>query len=84
MKTLVLKGEVLEHSGIFLATVENLPLSSRGDTWDEAEDRLVKEVKNWVQSCEEEGTLETSMATAGYPDVDDETEILLVFSDEEE
>ena len=84
MKTLVLKGEVLEHSGVFLATVENLPLSSRGDTWDEAEDRLVQEIKQWVQSCEEEGTLEKSLATAGYPGIEDETEILLVFSDEEE
>ena len=84
LKKLVLQGAMLEQSGVFLATVDNLPIISRGDTTDEAEDRLVKELKTWVKDCEDKGTLETSLATAGYPGVDRETEILLIFSDEEE
>ena len=84
MKTLVLKGQVLKQPGFFLATIDNLPLVSRGDTLDEAESRLVQEVKGWVQQCEQQGTLESSLASAGYADVNDKTEILLIFSDEDE
>ena len=83
MKTLVLKGQILEQPGFFLATVESLPLVSRGDTAYEAEDRLVKEFRTWVQRCEERGSLELSLSDAGYPDVDDETEIHLIFTDED-
>jgi hypothetical protein len=83
MKTLVLKGQILEQSGFFLATVESLPLVSRGDTAFEAEDGLAKEFRNWVQRCEERGNLEVSLSNAGYPDVDDETEIHLIFVDED-
>ena len=84
LSTLVLKGQVLEQPGFFLATVDNLPLVSRGDTSDEAESRLVDAVKRWVQTCEHQGNLESSFASAGYEDVNDKTEILLIFSDEDE
>ena len=84
LNTLALKGQVLEQPGFFLATVDNLPLVSRGDTSDEAESRLVDSLKRWVQTCEHEGNLGSSFASAGYADVDDKTEILLIFSDEDE
>ena len=84
LNTLVLKGQVLEQPGFFLATVDNLPLVSRGDTSDEAESRLVDSLKRWVQTCEDEGNLESSFASAGYAEVDDKTGILLIFSDEDE
>ncbi len=83
-KPLVLRGQIISQGESFLATVENLPLVSYGDTAEEAEDRLVREFRNWAESCEEKGVLEKTLVKAGYADVDEETEIYLIFTDEED
>lgn len=65
-----------------MATVDNLPLVTRGDTTDEAESKLIRQVKNWVTTREENGTLERSLTEAGYDGFNNETEIILTFTDE--
>ena len=83
-KSLVLRGTVISQGASFLATVDNLPLVSYGDTAAEAENRLVREFRNWAEVCEEKGMLEKILVEAGYQDVDEKTEIYLIFTDEEE
>ena len=83
-KSLVLRGTVISQGASFLATVDNLPLVSYGDTVAEAENRLVREFRNWAEVCEEKGMLEKKLVEAGYQDVDEKTEIYLIFTDEEE
>jgi len=82
-KSLVLRGTIINQGTSFLATVDNLPLMSYGDTVEEAENRLVSQFRTWAESCEEKGLLEKTLSGAGYDEIDDETEIYLVFTDEE-
>ena len=82
-KSLVLRGTIINQGTSFLATVDNLPLMSYGDTVEEAENRLVRQFRTWAESCEEKGLLEKTLSSAGYDEIDDETEIYLVFTDEE-
>ena len=83
-KSLVLRGTVISQGTSFLATVDKLPLVSYGDTSEEAENRLVREFRNWAEMCEEKGILEKTLVEAGYEDVDEKTEIYLIFTDDEE
>ena len=83
-KSLVLRGTVISQGASFLATVDKLPLVSYGDTSEEAENRLVREFRNWAEACEEKGILEKTLVEAGYEDVDEKTEIYLIFTDDEE
>lgn len=83
-KSLALRGAIIAQGQIFLATVENLPLASYGDTPEEAENRLVRQFRIWAEECEEKGILEQALIDAGFPDVDDHTEIYLIFSDDDE
>jgi hypothetical protein len=83
-KSLVLRGTVISQGASFLATVDNLPLVSYGDTAEEAENRLVREFRNWAEVCEEKGMLEKTLVEAGYREVDEQTEIYLIFTDEDE
>ena len=84
LKTLVLRGQIAQVGDAFMATVEKLPLFSRGDSPLEAENRLVRDFRNWVQACEEKGSLERELEDVGYSGIDDETEIHLIFSDDDE
>ncbi len=81
---LVLRGAIISQGNSFLATVDNLPLVSYGDTAEEAESRLVRDFRNWAETCEEKGLLEKTLKEAGYTDVDDKTEIYLIFTDQED
>ena len=82
-KPLVLRGAVISQGEAFLATVDRLPLVSYGDTAEEAESRLVRYFRNWAEAREEKGLLEKELIDAGYENVDEYTEIYLIFSDDE-
>jgi hypothetical protein len=73
-----------KKEGFYEASIENLPLASKGDSYEEATEELVRRFKDWAHECEERGTLEAALEKAGYPRVDDSTEIHLLVSDEEQ
>jgi len=73
-----------KKDGSYQASIENLPLVSTGSSYEEATEELVRQFKDWAHECEEKGTLEAVLEKAGYPEVDDNTEIHLVVSDEKQ
>ncbi len=84
MNTVTLKTRMTKKEGSYEASIENLPLASIGSSYEEATEELVRQFKDWAHECEEKGTLEAALAKAGYPRVDDSTEIHLVVSNEEQ
>ncbi len=44
----------------------------------------MREFRNWAEVCEEKGMLEKTLVEAGYREVDEQTEIYLIFTDEDE
>ena len=79
MKSVSISGDMLYHDGIFEAVVEVLEISGSGESAEEAQDELIERFINWIQEREGQGDLEERLARAGYPGVDESTELVLEF-----
>ncbi len=79
MKSVSISGDMLHHDGIFEAVVEVLEISGSGESAEEAQDELIERFINWIQEREGQGDLEERLARAGYPGVDESTELVLEF-----
>ena len=79
MDAVTLSGRVEQKDGAFEATVSNLPISGSGETVEEAQQDLVDRLIGWIQAREGQENLEEKLAEAGYPGVDEETELVLEF-----
>lgn len=79
MEKLKVQARVVEKDSGFVATVESLTPKGKGATPREAQDDLVEKFIEWVQSCEGQGALETTLLEAGYVGVSESTELELEF-----
>ncbi len=79
MKSVSISGDMLYHDGIFEAVVEVLEISGSGESAEKAQDELIERFINWIQEREGQGDLEERLARAGYPGVDESTELVLEF-----
>jgi len=79
VETVCLSGNVLYRDGIFEAVLDVLELSGSGESLEEAQDDLIERFINWIQEREGQGDLEYKLAQAGYPGVDESTELVLEF-----
>ena len=84
MDKVVLQARVTPQDGGYQAVIDALALEAYGVTISEAQDDLVKSFRAWLESCEEKESLEQVMAEAGYPGVEEDTEIELHFVTPEE
>ncbi|MCE2465248.1 MAG: hypothetical protein J4G01_04090 [Dehalococcoidia bacterium] len=71
VETVCLSGNVLYRDGMFEAVLDVLE--------EEAQDDLIERFINWIQEREGQGDLEYKLAQAGYPGVDESTELVLEF-----
>lgn len=83
MSTISLPGRVLTRDGSYEAVVENLDLAGIGTSVEAAQNDLVEQFINWIQQCEGMGVLEEKLADAGFEGVDERTELVLEFVDED-
>ena len=82
-KSLVLRGSVISHDGIFHGSIDGLPLFSHGETLEEAESKLVRKLRSWAEEREEKGMLEKELMDAGFENVNENTEIVLALNCED-
>ncbi len=82
-KSLVLRGSVIIHDGVFHGSIDGLPLFSHGETLEEAESKLVRKLRSWAEEREEKGMLEKELMDAGFENVNEDTEIVLALNCEE-
>ena len=67
------------QDGIYLASIESLGLSAEGDTVEAAQNELISLVRNWIEIQDARSLLEDTLAQAGLPGVEEETELQLEF-----
>ena len=79
VESISISGNIAHHDGIFEAAVEVLELTGSGPSLEEAQDDLIERFINWIQEREGQGDLEERLARAGYPGVDESTELVLEF-----
>jgi hypothetical protein len=79
MPNVTLLARVVEVEDGYLATIDRLATTGKGATVEEAQDDLVDKIMSWIQSCDGQETLAEELSTAGYADVDEDTELELEF-----
>ena len=79
METLVLTAKVEEIENKYVARVDDLELEAIGESLETAQDELIQVVRGWIESLDGTDTLSVALADAGYPGVDEETQLQLEF-----
>ena len=69
------------QDGLYLASIESLGLTAEGETVEAAQDELINAMRNWIEVQDSRSVLEDALAEAGYPGVEEETELQLEFVD---
>ena len=67
------------QDGTYLASIESLGLAAEGDTVEAAQDELISLMRNWIEVQDARSLLEDALAQAGFPGVEEETELQLEF-----
>ena len=81
MDQVLLTARVAPENGGFVARVEQLPLEGSGDSVRAAQDELILVLRAWIETHEGQDKLEQALAEAGFPGVEEETEVQLEFID---
>ena len=79
MEKVSLAARAVQEETGYVVTVDNLSLSGKGNTLEEAQDDLVEKFVAWIQTCEGQETLEAALSEAGYDGVGEDTELELQF-----
>ena len=77
METVVLTANVDQVEDKYVARIDDLGLSGEGETLETAQDDLIQAMRAWIESHDGTDTLGGVLADAGYPDVDEGTELHL-------
>ena len=81
METVVLMASTQEVEDRYVARIDDLDLEGIGESLEAAQDELIQVVRAWIESHDGTDTLSDVLADAGYPGVDEETELQLEFSE---
>ncbi len=79
MDNLLLTAKVDQIEDRFVARVDDLRLVGEGESIEAAQDDLIQVMRAWIESHDGTDTLSVVLADAGYPGVDEDTELQLEF-----
>ena len=81
METVLLTAQINTEDDRYVVRLDDLGLVSEGETLEAAQEELIQIVRAWIESHDGTDTLSSVLADAGYPDVDEETELQLEFAE---
>ena len=64
---------------MYVVRLDDLDLEGIGESLEVAQDELIQVVRAWIEAHDGTDTLSDVLADAGYPGVDEETELQLEF-----
>ena len=79
MERVVLTARVTWEDGKYIARIEPLGLEAAGESVRKAQDELIHGMQTWIEMQDTIGGLEKALAEAGFPGVDENTELQLEF-----
>ena len=79
MDQLVLTARVTWDEDRFVARVDSLPLEGEGESVEAAQDELIQVMRAWIEANDGTDTLAPALADAGFPGVEEDTELQLEF-----
>jgi len=81
MGTVVISAKIERIEDKYVAKIDELDLEGEGATLEVSQDELIQVMRAWIESHDGTDTLSDVLADAGYPDVDEETEVQLEFGE---
>ena len=79
MDRLVLTSQVIWEEDKYVARIVGLMLEGVGSSVEQAQDSLIQQMRDWIESQDGTSALEHSLDEAGYPGVEETTELQLEF-----
>ncbi len=79
METLLLTSQVVWEDEKYVARIQGLDVQGIGGSFEAAQDQLIQSFRTWIESQESGSKLEQTLAEAGYPGVEETTELQLEF-----
>ena len=80
METVLLTAKVDQIDDRYVARIDDLDLEGTGESLEVAQDELIQIVRAWIEAHDGTDTLGNVLTEAGYPGVDEETELQLEFA----
>ena len=81
METVRLTAQINTENDRYVVRLDDVGLVSEGETLEAAQEELIQIVRAWIESHDGTDTLSSVLADAGYPGVDEETELQLEFAE---
>ena len=81
MKRLTLTARVEQEDARFVARIEGVDVWGEGDSPHSAREELIQAMLSWISSQDCAESMPMSLAAAGFPEIDDDTELELEFTD---
>ena len=81
METVLLTAQINKEDDRYVVRLDDLGLVGEGETLEAAQEELIQIVRAWIESHDGTDTLSSVLADAGYPGVDEATELHLEFAE---
>ena len=81
MERLVLTAKVEHEDARYVARVDGIDVLGEGDSPEVAREELIQAMLNWISMRDSSDSMVEVLAEAGYPEIDDETELQLEFAE---
>ena len=78
-ESVALTATIEQKDDGYVVRIDDLDLEGVGETLEAAEDDLIQIMRAWIETHDGTDSLSKVMANAGYPGVDEETELQLEF-----
>ena len=79
MTATILTARVQWDDGRYVARLDALELEAAGPTAAQAQDGLINLMRSWIEIQDGKSALEEILAQAGFPGVEEDTELQLEF-----
>ena len=79
VERLTLTAQVEQEDAKYVARVEGIDVRGEGESPDSAREELIQAMLSWISSQDCAESMSGSLAAAGFPEIDDETELELEF-----
>ena len=81
MERLTLTARVEQEDARFVARIEGIDVRGEGESPDLAREELIQAMLSWISSQDCAESMSGALAAAGFPEIDDDTELQLEFAD---
>ena len=81
MERLTLTAKVEQEDSRFVARIDGIDLRGEGESPSVAQEELVQAMLSWISNRDCTESMAGTLVEAGYPEIDDETELELEFID---